>query len=118
MSEKKYSIPADEIKPMAEGYGYCLIPDTVIVSGLPIIYMYRDMPARRQNSGWRFFAGVELEEHLENPNYYGIYDVNIAANYTPAVIEKLDAPPYSAFQMAPDGKWADVSLTTDWADLN
>ena len=118
MSEKKYKIPAEEIKPLAQGYGYCLIPDTVIVSGLPIRFMYRVMPERRQDSGWRFFSGIESDMYMNFADYHGIYDVNIAANYTPEIMEKLDSPPYSAFLMAADGEWADVSLTTDWAELN
>ncbi|MBQ4313771.1 MAG: DUF2185 domain-containing protein [Clostridia bacterium] len=114
---KKYKIPAEDIRPIAVGYGMCIVPDTILVSGMPVRSMYRVMPSRRQDSGWRFFAGHETAEYLANPKYNGIYDVNVVANYCPNIIEKLDSPPYSAYELTEDGHWVDVSLSTDWSTM-
>lgn len=114
---KKYRIPAEEIRPLAMGYGMCLVPDTILVTGLPVRLMYRVMPERRQDSGWRFFAGNESPEYLADPRYIGIYDVNLVANYCPDIIENLNAPPYSAYEKGPGDRWVDVSLSTDWINL-
>ena len=113
---KKYLIPQEKLKPLATGYGYCIAPDTILISGLPVQSMYRVMPSRRQDSGWRFFAGNETAEYLANPRNSGIYDVNVLANYAPEVISKLDSPPYSAYELI-DGEWIDVSLSTDWMSM-
>ena len=103
---------------MAPGYGACIISDTVTVGGLPIRYMYRVMPERRQDSGWRFFSGLESVEYLSGTDFMGVYDVNIAANYTPDIIDLLNSPPYSAYEKSPDNQWIDVSLHTDWQSLS
>lgn len=113
---KKYLIPPEKIKNLATGYGLCMVPDTILVSGLPVTRMYRVMPSHRQDSGWRFLAGSETPEYLSNPRYIGIYDVNIVANYCPDIIDKLASPPYSAYELM-DGEWVDVSLITDWMDM-
>lgn len=115
---KNFRIPPENIRPIANGYGMCLIPDTILVTGLPVRLMYRVMPQYRQDSGWRFFAGTETAEYLSNRRLNGIYDVNIIANYCPEVIENLNAPPYSAYEMADDGRWVDVSVSTDWLELS
>ena len=114
MAEKKFLIPAEKLRPLAEGHGLCMAPDTIVVMGLPVRSMYRVMPTRRQDSGWRFFAGTETKAYLENPLYNGIYDVNVVANCCPEIIPFLDSPPYSAYEVSPDGHWVDVSLSTDW----
>ena len=113
---KKYLIPPEKLRPLATGYGLCMAPDTILVSGLPVQSMYRVMPSRRQDSGWRFFAGTETPEYLSNPRYNGIYDVNVIANYCPEIIDKLDSPPYTAYEYV-GGAWVDVSLSTDWMSM-
>lgn len=115
---KKYRIPSEDIRPIANGFGLCLIPDTILVTGLPVKLMYRVMPQYRQDSGWRFFSGTETEEYLANRRLNGIYDVNVMANYCPEIVENLDAPPYSAFEMTDEGRWVDVSVSTDWLGLS
>lgn len=114
---KKFLIPAEKLRPLATGYGMCMAPDTIVVAGMPVRSMYRVMPARRQDSGWRFFAGSETQSYLADPRYNGLYDVNVIANCCPDVIPLLDSPPYSAYDKAADGRWVDVSLSTDWATL-
>ena len=113
---KKYRIPAEQIQPLAVGLGMCLAPDTILVQGLPVKTMYRVMPCRRQDSGWRFLAGCETPAYLADSRVNGIYDVNVVANYSPNIIENLGAPPYSAYEMTEYG-WADVSISTDWTTL-
>lgn len=114
---KKYLIPPEQLKPLAEGLGMCMAPDTILVTGLPIARMYRVMPTVWMDSGWRFLAGCETAEYLSNPRYNGIYDVNVIANYSPDILELLDSPPYSAYERAEDGRWLDVSQSTDWMSL-
>ena len=115
---KKFKIPAEEIRPIAMGYGLSVVPDTILVQGMPVRLMYRVMPSRRQDSGWRFFAGNETPSYLADQRYNGLYDVNVVANYCPEVVENLDAPPYSAYEYLEDERrWVDVSLSTDWSRL-
>lgn len=114
---KKYKIPANEIRPVAMGYGMCIVPDTILVDGLPVRTMYRVMPERRQDSGWRFLSGTETPEYLADRRMQGLYDVNVVANYCPNIVQNLDSPPYSAYELTDDGIWVDVSVSTDWLNL-
>lgn len=114
---KKFLIPPEELRPLATGLGLCMAPDTIVVAGMPVRSMYRVMPSRRQDSGWRFFSGSETPSYLADPKYNGIYDVNVVANCCPDVIPLLSSPPYSAYDKTEDGRWVDVSLSTDWTSM-
>ena len=64
--------------------------------------MYREKADRPDDSGWRFFAGEESQTYIDDPKNTMIYDVNTIANYDPAIILYLDAPPGSEFEREGD----------------
>lgn len=98
MPDKLFKIAERDIKPLAPGRGGCFATDLITVEGRKVCYMYREMPDSADDSGWRFFAGTESPEYLEDPGHTGVYDVNTIANYDPAIIPLLDSPPGSAFE--------------------
>ncbi len=95
---KHFKLSADEIKPLATGYGGCIATDMITVEGYPVRYMYREEPDNDVDSGWRFVSGFESEEYMDDPDNHGIYDVNTIANYDPGIIPFLDAAEGSAFE--------------------
>ena|SRR5215469_10668007 len=97
-SHKKFRLQADEIKPIATGFGACLATDMITVSGMKVGFMERLKPRNEYDSGWNFLAGVENQEYLDNPANLEQYDVNTIANYDPEVIPFLEAPVGSTFQ--------------------
>ena len=68
--EKKFFIPANNIKDLLTDWneaGGCFASDRITVDGLPVGYMYREIPDGESpfgeyDSGWRFFAGDEDDE--------------------------------------------------------
>jgi hypothetical protein len=60
--------------------------------------MYREEPDDEIDSGWRFFAGTESQEYLDDPDNMALYDVNTIANYDQSIVPLLDAPTGSAFE--------------------
>lgn len=60
--------------------------------------MYREEPDNEIDSGWRFMAGNESEEYMNDPDNSAIYDVNTIANYDPDIVPFLAAPLGSAFE--------------------
>ena len=90
------------IRDVATGYGACFASDKITVDGERVRFMYREKPDREIDSGWRFMAGSESDEYINDPDNTGIYDVNTIANYDPDIIPFLDAPVGSAFER-PDG---------------
>jgi hypothetical protein len=98
MPEKQFKIADSDMKPLVEGKGGCFATDMITVEGHKVGWMYREKPDFEHDSGWRFYSGKESAEDLDNPEYFGVYDVNTIANYDPAIIPFLDSPIGSAFE--------------------
>ncbi len=111
MAKKQFALRADQIKPLAEGRGGCFATDMITVEGRKVGYMYREKPDNDTDSGWRFMAGNESEDYMNNPDNHSIYDVNTIANYDPDIIPLLDKPAGSAFERdAGSGKFVPVEF--------
>ena len=67
-----------------------------MVEGRMVGYMDREEPDNEIDSGWRFMAGDESQEYMDNYLNVGIYDVNTVANYDPDVVAFLESPVGSA----------------------
>ena len=106
---KIFHLKAEEIVDLATGHGACFATDMITVEGRRVAFMYREQPDRDVDSGWRFMAGNESDEYMDNPDNHGIYDVNTIANYDPDIVPFLDAPIGSAFERkAGTGKFVEV----------
>jgi len=105
-SPKQYYLKASDIIELldwdeADG---CLASDRIMVDGCKVGYMYREAPSEgRPDSGWRFLAGDENEEYLDNLDLVGIYQLNTVANYDPDIIPFLQARFGSTFIRGKDG---------------
>lgn len=52
---KNYKLKAEEILEIEPNRGACFATDKITVDGQKIGYMYREIPTRDIDSGWRFF---------------------------------------------------------------
>jgi hypothetical protein len=102
MSKKRFKLRPEEFRPLAPGRGGCYATDHITVDGHRVGYMYRERTDDGFDSGWRFFSGFESDDYANDPENIEIYDINTIANYDPAIIPLLNAPPGSAFGR--DGK--------------
>ena len=68
-----------------EGGDGCIASDRILVDGCRIGYMYRQEPQQEWDSGWRFMAGDETQEYLDDPYHCGIYKLNTLCNYDPEI---------------------------------
>lgn len=98
VKSKNFKLKGAQMKPLAENLGVCFATDLITVQGQQVGYMYRERPDNEIDSGWRFLAGTESEEYINNPDNLAIYDVNTIANYDPEIVPYLDAPIGSAFE--------------------
>ena len=96
--QKRFAKAAGDIKPLARGYGACIATDRITVDGMRVRFMYRGKPDNSIDSGWRFMAGDETDDYMDNASNHGVYDVNTIANYDPDIIPHLEAPEGSAFE--------------------
>ena len=101
---KKFRLRPHQIRPVATGRGACIATDRITVDGHPVCYAYREAPDFDVDSGWRFFAGDESQEYVDNPTNSTIYDINTIANYDPDIVAILDAPARAAYQRSGRGE--------------
>jgi hypothetical protein len=107
---KKFKLSAKQIVELAPGYGGCFATDKITVDGMPVGYMYREVGDFEEDGGWRFLAGCESQEYMDDANNLGLYDVNTIANYDPDIIPFLDAPEGSAFARDSSGQFVAVDF--------
>lgn len=94
---KKFYIAAENLKPIATGYGAAFATDHIMVRGHKVGFMYRETPDSDVDSGWRFTSGLESEDEMNDANTLGVYDLNTIANYDPEIVPLLKSPIGSAF---------------------
>lgn len=110
---KRFRINGADIKKLAPGFGSCFATDRITVDGCPVGFMYREQPDDKIDSGWRFFAGDESQEYVDNAENLGIYDVNTIANFDREIIPYLSAEIGSAFGRNEDGEFELGAMPTD-----
>ena len=103
MRKKRFRLGADEIRPLAPGRGRCFASDMITVEGYKVGWMYREVPDDLDDSGWRFFAGLETQAYADESAHFGAYDVNTIANYDPEIIPLLDQLPGVSYERPPEG---------------
>jgi hypothetical protein len=95
---KLFRLQADEIEQLITPIGWAIASDRITVDGCHVGFMYREEPTEDNDSGWRFFAGDESDDYVNDPDNLAMYDVNTIANYDPAIIPLLESPEMSAFE--------------------
>ncbi len=113
--QKQYYLGKEDIQMLLtdwEESEYCIASDRILVDGCKVGYMYRE-EARTDflDSGWRFVAGDESEEYMEDMGHTGIYRLNIICNYDPDIVELLKAPCGTAFLRNEQGVFQKVELS-------
>lgn len=98
---KAYKLAASDIRELAPGRGGCYATDRILVDGEPVGFMYRETPDGDHDSGWRFVAGDESDDYMDDADNLGLYDVNILANYDPDIVPLLDTEAPCAFVRDP-----------------
>lgn len=113
MAVKKFILKGTDIKDVAIGYGGCIASDMITVHGHLVGTMYREDPAEEHDSGWRFTAGCETEEYMNELANLAVYDVNTIANYDPDIIHfwtRQLGPSYDATKK-PANSWKSISIS-------
>lgn len=76
-------------EPNGEG---CLVSDKITKEGFKVGYMYREQSSNNKpDSGWRFMAGNEDDEYMNNPNNHHIFAINTVCNYDRDIIPYLNS---------------------------
>jgi hypothetical protein len=89
MENFKYKIKPEDIKELITQKGYCYASDMITVDGLPVGYMHREEREDEDDTGWRFYSGLETDDYVENEYHFMMFDLNYIANLDPAIIPYL-----------------------------
>ena len=95
---KAFAIQSDKIGDLIPDIGYCFATNKITIEGMKVGYMYREVPDRDSDSGWRFFSGTENQDYVDDPSNIQIYDVNTIVNYDKAIIPYLHSPIGSEYE--------------------
>lgn len=108
---KNWSLPRSSMEMLLEWNGPdgCYATDKITVDGCKVGFMYREKPDNKLDSGWRFLAGDESEEYMNDINNMDIFCLNTICNYDPDIIEFLESPVGSVFYRDCDGSFKKVS---------
>ena len=111
---RDYHVKAEDVKsllPDWKGADGCITTNRITVEGYKVGYCYREKPDGDWDSGWRFTAGDESEEYMDDPNNAGIYKLNTICNDDPDIIPLLNTPAPCAFERDENGVFQQIK---DW----
>ena len=111
---RNYHVKAEDVKhllPDWEGADGCIATNRITVEGRKVGYCYREIPDGNWDSGWRFTAGDESDEYMDDPNNAGIYKLNTICNDDPDIIPLLNTPAPCAFERDENGVFQQIK---DW----
>ena len=68
---KSYALKAEQIEELAPNRGGCFASHRITVDGCKVSLIYREESLQEEDlnhfdSGWRFFAGDETEEYIDD----------------------------------------------------
>lgn len=105
INRKKWALPRSALENILDwdGPDGCYATDRITVDNEKVGIMYREPPESKLDSGWRFMAGDENEEYMNNIDNTDIFRLNTICNYDTDIIEYLDNPIGSAFYRNKNG---------------
>lgn len=82
MNEKFKDIKIEKLVEWNEANGEgCMASDKITKEGFKVGYMYREEPMDEYpDSGWRFMAGNEDDEYMNDSNNHHIFAINTICN--------------------------------------
>ena len=105
-SARQPLLAKQELRPLLRnwrGPAGCLATDRILVEGAAVGYCYREEPAGEWDSGWRFTAGDESDEYMDDPRHSDVYTLNCVANYDIDILPVLETPAPCAFARGEQG---------------
>lgn len=95
---KTYIISEQNIKELIKPMGYCFASNRITVDGAKVGFMYREALEDEDDSGWRFVAGDETDDYMDDTTNFMMFDVNYIANIDTAIIPYLQTKIGSEFE--------------------
>ncbi len=109
---KKWALPRSAMEDILDwdGADGCYATDRITVDNEKVGIMYRERPENKFDSGWRFLAGDEDAEYMDDIRNMDIFRLNTICNYDMDIIEYLDSPVGSAFYRNKKGEFVPMDI--------
>ena len=111
---RNFHVKAEDMKNLLldwDGANGCIATNRLTVEGCNVGFCYREKSNGDWDSGWRFTAGDESDEYIDDPNNSGIYGLNTICNDDPDIIPLLHTPAPCAFERDENGVFQQIK---DW----
>ena len=111
---RNFHVKAEDMKNLLldwDGANGCIATNRITVEGCNVGFCYREKSNGDWDSGWRFTAGDESDEYIDDPNNSGIYGLNTICNDDPDIIPLLHTPAPCAFERDENGVFQQIK---DW----
>ena len=111
---RNFHVKAEDMKNLLldwDGANGCIATNRITVEGCNVGFCYREKSNGDWDSGWRFTAGDESDEYIDDPNNSGIYGLNTICNDDPDIIPLLHTPAPCAFERNENGVFQQIK---DW----
>ncbi len=100
----------DDTAPLPKGA--CITSNRIMKDGKKVGWAYREA-IKKDDSGWRFFAGDEDQAYSNNLDNFAFHDINAVAAHDPSIAEIVDLPEGSSYEKLSTGEWRSMDLDPD-----
>ena len=70
----------------------------LVADGCKVRFLYREQAGNANDSGWRFFRGIESQDYLDDPGNCVLLPLGLIVDRDPELEKVYEAPPGSAFE--------------------
>lgn len=99
----------DPVPPITEKYiKRCFVTNNILHDGHKVGYLYREEPDYEDDSGWRFTAGTETNEYMDDSNNASYISLGAVLRIDDSFIKLLDSDPGVAFIKDEEGNYVEV----------
>jgi len=99
----------DPVPSLTEKYiKRCFVTNNVLYDGRPVGYLYREEPDYDDDSGWRFTAGDETDEYMEDAKNSSYVSLGAVLREDDSVINLLDRESSVAFARNDEGSFVEL----------
>lgn len=76
----------------------CFVTKRILEEGAKVGYLYREAPDRDKDSGWRFMAGDESQDYMDDADNLALVSLGAVLSLDDSFIDLLDAPDGAQFE--------------------
>ncbi len=99
----------DPIPSITEKYiKRCFVTHNILYDGRPVGYLYREEPDNDDDSGWRFTAGDETDEYMEDSNNSSYVSLGAVLREDDGILSMLEREAGVAFVKDEEGNFIEL----------